>query len=339
MKALKLMAFLLCLSVAAAEEIPELIEPAGALSETVVVTRGHCEFLRQVSGYVAPVSEILSFECDGTIDRICVKPGDKVSAGDVLCTLDAEDEKEAIEALETRLERLTENDRLYDEAAALKIRRLELECEGNPEKENELEETRLMLSQEDALRAYDMETLTQTIQTQKEALSQKELVAPFSGTVSYINTQSKVVRGDNRVLLLDESDLYVSTEKLTYATLADAERIYTRIGSEEYELVPDLEYARDNRSSGASYSRLRFADEAATPEVGTYLTVYYVTVSYDDVLLLPVDAVRNDGNARYVYKDEAGRHVKTAITVGTGNGIEVVVTGGLAEGDVVYVSN
>lgn len=76
-------------------------------------------------------------------------------------------------------------------------------------------------------------------------------------------------------------------------------------------------------------------------KVGMSTEVKLVHQSAAGVVLLPMSAIQFDSaNKPYVLKkDEKGKIVKTDITVGINDGVNVEITGGVAESDVVYYTN
>ncbi len=360
---------LLCLALAAAlllcgcaprqetEEAPELLEPVGAKSDTAVVTRGDLYTLTMAEGSIVAAAEELSFEIDGTIGVIHVWPGKWVEEGEALMELDQTSLKERMDQLERQIEYANVNGAYDDALAEADIEMLELtlsrlRANGQADRrsielaELNVTEARQNLRQAQELRALSTSILKEEYDQLAADYGRNVLRAPFAGNVFSQNlTEGTSVQAEKTVAYIaDPTDLtMVVSEYVSDAKLA-AGRYYALIGGREYE----LEYepmTREEMSaiilSGQSLTtRFRVVGpEDALSEVhaGEYAVLCVESGRINDVLMVPAGALYSSAGGRYVYVQTENGRERRDVDIGRTNGLMTEITGGLAEGDIVYV--
>jgi HlyD family secretion protein len=71
--------------------------------------------------------------------------------------------------------------------------------------------------------------------------------------------------------------------------------------------------------------------------VGMTANVEIITASKADVLIVPLRAIQSESGKSYIWRQSADGFEKVEVTLGVMTEIEVEITGGLSEGDVVSV--
>ena len=86
-------------------------------------------------------------------------------------------------------------------------------------------------------------------------------------------------------------------------------------------------------------TRFAMNDQTAEDSIqcGQYALIEIMDTHKEKVLTIPVNALYRDEKGHYVYKVIDNERIRCNVTVGMTTDIEVEITEGLQEGDVVYV--
>ena len=344
-----------------AEQVaPELMEPVGVKLDIQAVQRGDLYKLAVYDGEVVPYVQGLNFVMDGVFESMDVLPGAKVRAGQTLARMDESAIQEQYEAL---AEDIAHAERMYAldnemKAIDLDIARLELDrlLAGYAKAPDEkarlavqeqraaIERMQLEMRQAQQTQALALETKRQKLQGLSDQLGRNRIVAPFDGRVIYIAVKQKgdrALASEPMVFLADDTRLSLQSVYISQTELRGANEIYARIGATDYaiEMNPvDMSEYISRMLAGASMElTYRFANPPEGLECGQYAAIYVVTGRMEDVLYIPSNALYSDASGRYVYRVVDGNRERCPVTTGGTNGIQTVITGGLVEGDYVYV--
>lgn len=346
-------------------QIVELNEATLNEAQTTVVTRGDIEQKLSVEAQVGPRVVQLKFPKEGYFGGYVAGIGEAVKEGDILARAENSVKDELMENKEKELAAL---DRTYEYSKKtyennVKIAEINLEAINDrlenteyPSKEYTalcvqagnvdagMEKTKLLLRQ--LQEKYDIERphLVQEIAALKEEASGNIITAPFDGVVvaRYDCQYGDEINKDYYyVAIADENVWYARSESQGTSIIKNSERITLWLGGREYdvEYVPrDEEYYLTMRnSSETNYAEFEILlpDEAVA--FGDYGFIKYLMSKKEDVLLIPENALYLSGGTYFVYRDNAGNHEKTVVKIGLKDGLNVEITEGLQEGDVVYV--
>ncbi len=177
-------------------DIPELLEPVGAVRDTAVVKREDCYKLEVFSGQVIPGYQEAVFPQDGTVTEILVHMGDSVKKGQVLIRLDESGLEEQMKDLQKQVSQKQQENSLLDTIEKKQEQQLELELEalkneGNTEaaseKSMELDTLKLQNRQNKETRALALEELEEKLDDVQSAFGQAEVTAPCDGVVQYMD--------------------------------------------------------------------------------------------------------------------------------------------------------
>jgi len=280
------------------------------------------------TGTVEPAKRAdLTFSVDGEVTGVRVTEGDTVTAGQVLATVD--DALLAAEARAAESELDAAKARLSDETAA-----------GASDTQ---------LASADA----EVAAATSRLTAAQEALDQAELTATIAGTVVEVELAvgDQVGTAQNGDQPAGESDTghitVVATDRyLVDARLAGADVRRVEAGMAVEVTTTDL----TEPAAGAvtAVGLVAEADESGTATfpvtvdvtgerddlyAGSSATVTIVVAQRENVLTVPTQAVREDGDGTYVDKLVDATAVRTEVTVGATYGPRTEISAGLAEGD------
>lgn len=213
---------------------------------------------------------------------------------------------------------------------------------------------------EDAQRAYDRvkngpdSDVIASAQAQVDAaqatVNLQYVIAPFDGEVAAILTQEgdQVDQGTNAIIIVNRSSLYVDVSidetDISRVKLGDTATI-------TFDALPDITATGKvtfinpvgTSSSGVVNYTVRVTLDESDPNIllGATATIEIDTGASESLLTVPVEAVMSDddGNEYVIRVNDDGSTEQVAVTSGTVVGTSVVVTGDLAEGDVVQLGN
>ena len=337
-------------------EAPELLEPAGYTMDTAVVDRGRISWKRFFIGQVMPGTKEAAFTTGGKLERLTVTYGDFVQEGDVLAVLDLSEAEEQIEELSWQIEYQTQINELT-------LRQLQLEEDSSRSALNELyangvswsgrrmqsldlEEKELKLKQTEEDQALYMENLNTRLATLKKKLEYKELKAPCSGQIVYVDPAAQegkaIADYETLFCITEDAVLYAITDQISDSLLERAESFACWINGKEYTLESEP-YSKEEilamvlSSDKKTKSRFRITNMDADVKAGDTVVICIETGIREDVLRIPSNALYVDESGYYVYIVEEGRRIRRNVYVGLKTDIMVEVTEGLEEGETVYV--
>lgn len=342
---------------ARAEEVPQLLEPVGVQLAAAEAVVGDISKITVYSGAVVPRVEELCFTVDGEIEQMHAVYGQWVSAGDVLATLDQEDQLDRIESLSEQIAALRSEEAYARQLAqidreilqmeletllaqhdrddsAVELKRLDIEAfDLNAEMDSELRQMKL-----DRLEEEHAELLTE--------LGSAELIAPFDGRVMYmkdVTVGDRVSAYAPLIYLADETQLSIETEYVSEMVMISAVDMYALVGGERYEIEyrpMDVEEYLSRLLSGEELkSRFEFTGEAGDMSAGDYAAVCVETGRVENALIIPRNSLYMEAGVRYVYVVEDGVRVRREVEAGVTNDWQAQIKSGLEEGERVYVQD
>lgn len=356
-----ILALLLILGLAGCKEaqstatVPTLLDPVGVHLDSAIVEKGDIYDIAFFEGQVVPYVQTLYFPTSVKLGEVSVQLGDTVEAGQILATADLTKTQSSIDKLEAEIAHEEKLAKFSDDKAQANIDIAKAELEilkrdgASAEEQNvkriEIQQLQTSLKQTKQLREIEMSDMYAELDELKASLVDIDLVAPFSGTVVYINSgveTGDTVKEDKPMFVLaDNSRTYVSAGGLRENLIKYAHRIYARVLDEDI----DLRYLPENENPDLeeiyeATGEMMFAYEREEAlETGLFAAVLLVDNYRENVLSIPVNAVYRDRTGDYVYKIVDGERVHCPVKVGTYTDTRVEIVEGLQEGDEVYVQN
>jgi multidrug efflux pump subunit AcrA (membrane-fusion protein) len=303
---------------------PGADEPANGSPQlrTAEVTRGEVSIVLNETGTVEPVRQVVVKPAvSGVVQRLLVREGAQVSAGDVLATVEPDLSQARIVA-EIRSARdrarvgLSQAERDLEQGRSLSTSNLIAQKELE-DRESAYQQARLELeSAEEQLRIVEQSGVSSRVRS-------LNVVAPAPGVVIRLKIEATVNEVDIGKVALDQQvtitvDAYVNEEwdgRISF--IAPAARIETdtrvRVFDVEVEVVNPDERLRPGMTANIDIRGDR----------------------KEDILTIPVEAVFRKGGRDVVYRIEDGQPVQTEVELGLVDIARAEVAEGLEQGDLV----
>ena len=337
-------------------EAPTLLEPVGVWLDSHQVQPDDIYQLTVYDGQIVPHVASVCFTADGTLGQMHVTLGQQVTEGQVLASLDTTAVDAEIKELEDEIAHQRQlgyyADRIQNATISiLKTELAKMRSEGASEqdchlKELDIEAQELALTHQQQLRYFDIRTKQETLEQLYAQLAQRDIVAPFDGRVVYILSSepgTSVSGYATMICVADDTRLTLQTEYIPQSTIETADKVFVKVGSEQYDVsyVPydSQDYLSKVIAGVDVYTN--FTVEAGQGELksGQYAALMVYTVYREDVLTVPINAIYKEGSIRYVYKLVDNQRIRCDVKLGLVTATEAQILDGLKEGDVVYVKN
>jgi RND family efflux transporter MFP subunit len=285
----------------------------------------------KISGTLKAVnSTIIRAKTAGTIENVFFKIGDKVKKGDVLVTLENDDQiialaesssnvKSAIENLNTAKETLARTEILnakgYSSTAALDKAR----------SDKVSTETSLEISKAQ-------------FETAKKATIDTVLDAPHDGVVSAAET---VAANTDLLAIVDITELEIvvniPTRSIAHVSIGDEVNLGTDVSNVTLagEVVRIAPVANEETRSVSVFLKVMNPNLDAWP--GTFATGEITTRSADNVIAIPIESVLKEDAKTYVLKVHDSKIVKVEVHTESvwENGKTIVISDGISKGDTI----
>lgn len=338
---------------------------------TVKVTRGNITDTVLATGALeANNVTSVGAQVSGTIQKIPVKLGDEVKAGDLIAQIDSTNQQNAVQSAQAALAILQAQ--LQSKQADLQTAQSTVDADSKLAPNNFISNADMMTAK-GALAAAKAAVASLNAQISQAqlgvdaaqlALSRTTITAPIAGTIvavlvtegSSVNANQstptivKIADLDTMLIKAQVSEADVTKvapgQKATFTILGDPN---TRIPATllSIEPAPDAIDTSDtgiSSSDNAIYYNAIFS--VANPDhrlrIAMTAQVSITIASKTGVLTLPTSALgtaRRDGGYRVlVYDPSSGTMKPTQVTVGLDNNITAEITGGLNENDLVVTS-
>ena len=338
------------------EEVPVLMENNNLDLPTVTVQYGDIYNIDFTTGGIHPYSERLNFTSSGLFDCFEVESGQQVKQGDVLAKLDNSVKQAQLDALKESL-------KYYQDTADLELKALnaayqqikeeqaQLRVSGAPDyalevKSIEAWEATMDINHAEQNHELQFGELEEQVRQMEEELTQEtQIVAPFDGTVTWLNStvkQGDYLTADTPIVAISTNDrLYIISEYMTDTYRTYCERIYAKIGGQEYELTMRERNLKadvaNNREGYILTSEYDFVDELPSgTDISGNAMIIFLWNYHPNVLYLPNELVYQNTDGYYVNRVIDNKVVQTSVEIGARSPLETEIVSGLKEGDAVY---
>ncbi len=285
----------------------------------------------QSSGKIkAKKSADLAFQTPGRLAWVGVGEGDRVAAGQAIAALDAREVEKQL-AISLRNYSKQRND--YETTA-----------NGRYNPDEALSDAMKRILQNNQ---WDLDKAVLDVELKNLAVEYATLVSPIAGVATRVDTPVAGVNVtptsavftvvDPATLVfeavVDETDVGALSLGQNARVTLDAFPDATFSGRVSY-----IAYAAVTSSGGATVFPVEVTVAADKPlRVGLNGDVTITTETQNNVVVVPVAAVREDEQGSYVYKKTGGSFRKTRVTLGGQNENDAVVSSGLSAGDTVVI--
>lgn len=306
-------------------------------------------------------------QVSGKIEHLHVKVGQEVKKGDLIAEIDSTTQQNEVDINKSRLDSYQAQlaaAKVSLEVAEKQYKRMQKLKKGNAASEEDLENA-LDTYETAKSRVVELESSIKeteiSLSTAETNLGYTKITAPLDGTVvsvpvkegqtinAAMNTPTivQVANLDNMEIVIEISEGDIGNikpgVKVTYSILADLNQIYeTTLQSIDpgLTLLTNGEYTEVVDSSEAIYyyGRLIVPNEDGILRIGmTTQNVIYVE-SAENVLTVPVVAVKEAGDKEYVEVLTKKGVERRDITTGVSDGLNVEVKSGISEGEKVILA-
>lgn len=329
------------------EEKPVLLEAQKSNEiNTVTATKKDISSTEVYQAEVIPYIEELSFQVNGLLDEVYVKTGSKVKKGELLAKLKSSTDAK-IDDYNTKKNELSAT---YMQ----ELNSLQNDIEIAKLTGGSTDEMELKLKHAEELYQLESTQLENRISSLKKKQTKKpEIIAPFDGEIvagAEIEKGSYVNRDTSFLAIVDPDKLQIACNFIAESNIENADRYYAIIDGKEYaleytayseeEIGKQIEEKIQNNVMAKIDLISKFSLTAADSSVqaGSYAVVCIVKAHRENVLSLPVNAIKNDASLKYVFTMVNGERVKTSVTVGLTDFINIEILSGIEEGATVYVN-
>jgi len=350
---------------------PDLIYPVTLMGETrTISTRvsyGNVASKELLSAVVRVHSEaVLHTGNAAVVGEVFAWPGDTVTEGQLIARLCVVRLQERYDEQHQRIATMRRMNNIINEELLLEIDILELTyanalwtaaevmdtdaIEGVSQIRESIAWATLALDHARETQALDLQDEELILAELREALTQADIFAPTSGTVTglnffpgmWINTRWPIMYiacNYNPHVFLE----YIG-QQMSIQDFRDAARLQGQIGGHVFDLelisptpAQNLYYRRRGLQSSIRFEIL--CDNP--PPIGTIVSLHHYLHWYENVLRIPHHALFWDTPSLmigpFVYKIVDGQRIATPIIIGEVTTTYIAVLGGLQEGDEIYV--
>ena len=352
-----------------ATEGPKLISPQVAQIDTAVIVRGNHFVLQQRAGVTRYLSVPLYFNTLSVFDQFHVYPGDYVTEGQLLATLNTEVIEERIENQLITVSNMRRDHRLANDIRQLEIDIMIMEQTQrvNPAAYNldqaaaeaielewqNIERAQLQLRHQQDRQSFQLRQAEARLADLRAQQQNAELRAPFDGRITNVGNvwagqtvaamQPIIFIADGTEVVIEAIEFFTgnwpgSTHHLTGGPIGGrgmihmAVKSYALIDGERFE-IEYLEIPFEDRD----FRPVRFSVTGGTPRAGRYAALHFYSQFIEDVLLVPENALFFGGTYHFVYRVVDGQLIYTEVRLQQLTPEVGIIEAGLYEGDVVFV--
>lgn len=330
---------------------PLIREYVSAEYELAAVERDDLISTEKLSARYVPVQQkSLGFSVtDEYVDQILVKVGDFVEKGQLVAQLRVEDIERQIESVNRNLELMEIRIAHFEQQCDLELRRMEIQNANLSSREQQEalaeREQQFAASRKELADALEIEQLQ--METLQEKLEERQIFAPFSGTITYVRDYEE---GDVSsyaqvaVIIADSTMTLFRAETKNWDVFHEGDQYEIVVSGEtmNLEVIDDdsLGIAPQEKKPGQkAYVYFQLLEPNFSLEEGDYGTIEAELERRENVLCVPSDAVAAAGDKWLVYYlREDGMKSYKEVEIGLTVGKKTEIVSGLTEGEFIIVS-
>ena len=343
-----------------------LVESATDMPQLAQVTMGSIENSEYYDGEINPYMQVLQFPEKGVFEEFRVSLGDRVSAGQVIAVTQPEYEEEieeledAINDLQTEYTNAVTNFDMQLKTNAWKAGQLREVIEGMDSEAEGFDDIcisfELLLTEGEKIEVQKRQYIEKAekeiaFQEEKLARLQKKnganvITAPSDGVITYLadlKVGDEVTVNSYPAALADDTLCLVQCEYLSEAQISEMEQIYAIKDGKKFPLIyypyKEGDFERKSAKGEGVYTFFEVENADERISFGEDIKVVMVKESRENVLILPANCIRRDGDKCFVYRYEDGRRVSVSVEIGISDELNTEILSGIEEGDRIYVSN
>lgn len=305
----------------------EIIEPPTVkTSETnyTTITAKKKDLIKQIvtSGTIVSQSQLdLTFNAEGVVKNIYVKPGDVVKEGDLLCELDTGDLDYKIKEKELYIKRAELNIKLLQEQGA---------------SQTEIDKQQV-----------DKEILEHEIITLNEERENTRIVASQDGAIISVSVKEGDWVGYEQsvVTLIDPDSVYIKISPDDLSQFKMDTEMQIKVDGEIYEgvvfMTPDDIPADEENEYTIEFDKksiyVKFKDVPPENCVNVLADTILVIDSREDVVVVANNIIKTVNGEKVVYLLKDGKKVESKVEIGLQTGSQSEIISGVNEGDEIVI--
>lgn len=349
----KLIAVILLFSlllVGCKEDVPELIKPVNSSSVYYTVSKDTISSKIVFDGKVSPETEVLYAGASGTAYEVNFKPGDSVTEGDVLFSLNEGIEDEIAE-LEAELSQFETISNLYIKLNENEITRMKNILAGKSGMDKDLYQLEIELKEyehsvSESERAAELEEKQAYYDELLIKQAYSKVTAPTSGIIVSMGVfaEGDSLEENSVACVIAKEDVkYFQFDGVNQSVLDSADTITLQIGSmsiDNPEFITFTEEETLDNSFKTESVYVAVGDEfAGSAVLGQYcaLTITYDTT--ENVISVPNECVyssSSDGTSYCLVLNENKKEDRITVETGIVTDYYTEIISGLSEGQLVY---
>jgi len=172
------------------------------------------------------------------------------------------------------------------------------------------------------------------------------ITAPSDGVITYLadlRVGDEVTVNSYPAALADDTLCLVQCEYFSEAQISEMEQIYAIKDGKKFPLIyypyKEGDFERKSAKGEGVYTFFEVENADERISFGEDIKVVMVKESRENVLILPANCIRRDGDKCFVYRYEDGRRVSVSVEIGISDELNTEILSGIEEGDRIYVSN
>lgn len=293
------------------------------------------DFVKRISssGKTAANSSVeLKFQTSGRLAWVGVKEGDTVAAYQALAGMDV---REVQKNLEKALRDYSSERNDFEETWRVTY-------QGRSSPQQALTDTVKRILEKNQ---WDLDKAVLDVELKHLAVEYATLVTPIAGIVTHIDTPVAGVNitpatavftvSDPNSLVFEANIDEIDVGSLVVGQAADISLDAFADASFSAK-VSYVSYVSETSSGGATVFAVKLAfDEPQKLRIGLNGDIMIEVQREDEALMIPVEAVREDKDGKYVYRNIDNSYERVAVSLGAQNEEEVIVATGLSDGDIV----
>jgi HlyD family secretion protein len=330
----------------AAESTPAMVEAPVIDVAVVRATVGTVQSVLEISGTLAPRTRVgIKPKLPGRLDRVLVDIGDRVSAGQVVATIDRREVDAQLDAATAAVgvaQASLEGAEAALANAVLEHDRAKTLFEGGalPRQRLDAAQTahRSAVAQRDLAKA-SLAQAEATVRRAREVQRDTTLRAPVAGFVVERNYDAGAIPGDLPVVVvadLRQLKLEAGVSELEAGRLKTGVPAVVSVQAKPGEtFTGELAAIAPEVDARNRHFRIdvRVANADGALLAGMYATARLVLAAADNAVTLPREAVTSRDGQRVVLKVDADKVTATPVVEGLSDGRRVQIVSGVAAGD------
>lgn len=325
----------------------ELLKPSSELYGCTQVTKGTLSDNKYLIGKAMGQDYTMNFPECVTIDRVHVKPGDKVNEGDILLEYSASDkidERKELVADKAKLEKeySYQKEILQTQVDKLKASLSNDKLDSETRKENE---KNILINEEEMNyneTKFDNEKaeIEKKIEELDKSIDKAYLKAEHSGYIkNIVSEQSSVYPNISCCVIYDPEDisLYLPVTYFDYTVYKKYKYVFINVDGVNHmlEIQPISSQFEFLASINMTYPYVQLKCPSYNLTEGQNYVVEFAN-SFDECILTPNDSIKSDKKGTYVYVKNGDDKEKRYIEIGQNNQTNTEVISGLSVGELVY---